>query len=121
MQMQKTLDTSIPIMLNAMLMQNSKLIPFKGVMLDFISKHMSYVALKPAYVELYSREFTADELVELTAFYSTETGKKYIQKQPSLFEQASQIGRKSVENNMAELEKVLSDEMVRIQLEEAQE
>ena len=120
MQMQKTLDAAFPIVIDAMLKVNPKIVPYKGVMLDFISKHMSYKALKPSYVELYSTQFTATELIELTTFYSTPTGKKLVEKQPYLIEQGSQLGVKSVQDHMPELEKMLSEEIARIKLQEDQ-
>ena len=120
MQVQKTLDVAIPITLDGLLKQSPKLVPYKGVMLDFLTKHMSYEALKPALITLYSSEFTETELVELSTFYSTPTGKKFIHKQPSLFEQGSQIGAKRVQDNLPELEKMLSEEMARIKLQEEQ-
>lgn len=120
MQVQKTLDIAIPITLDGLIKQSPKLEPYKGVLLDFLTKHMSYEALKPAFITLYSSEFTAVELAELTAFYSTPTGKKLIDKQPFLYEQGSQIGAKRVQDNIPELEKMLSEEIARIKLQEDQ-
>lgn len=117
MQLQKTLDAAIPIMLDTMLKHKPKIVPYKGVMLDFLSKYMSYAALKPAYIEIYANEFTAEELTEMTAFYSTQTGKKLIEKTPSIMTRTSHLGEKSFQDHMPEFEKMLGEEMTRIQLE----
>lgn len=120
MQMQKTMDAAIPIVVDAMLKVNPKIVPLKGVILDFMSKYMSYETLKPSYVELYTTMFTTTELIELTAFYSTPTGKKLISKQAYIFEQGSQLGKNNVQKHMPELEKMLQEEIVRIQLQQEQ-
>jgi len=115
MGMEGALEQSIEQTLNIQLQQNPTLAPFKGVMMKFFRKHMSYETLKPDMVKIYADAFTATELRELITFYSTPTGKKTLEKMPVLMAQGGQIGAKRVQDNIQELQQMIKDESERIQ------
>jgi len=113
--MQENLDQAIDVMLDVQLKQNPNLVPYKKVMLDFLGKYMSYEALKPELITVYSTEFSTSELAEARAFYSTPTGKKFIARMPALISKNAEIGSKSVQDHLPELEQMLEKEIDRIQ------
>ena len=115
MGMDQALEQSISQMLDVQLQQNPALAPYKGVMLEFFAKHMSYESLKPAMLKMYSEAFTADELKEINSFYATDVGKKTIQKMPTLMAQGGQIGAARVQENIGELQTMIEAESERIQ------
>jgi hypothetical protein len=43
---------------------------------------------------IYARNFTADELREITAFYRGPAGQKFLEKQPAVAQESMQIGQK---------------------------
>jgi hypothetical protein len=53
-------------------------------MLDTIFSSMSWEKMKPMYVTVYAETFTPEELQAMIAFYRTEAGQKWIEKQPQL-------------------------------------
>lgn len=115
MDMEQALDDSMSGMLDLQLQQNPSLAPYKGVMLEFFRKYMSYESIKPDMAKMYADAFTAAELQELTAFYSTDVGKKTIEKMPELMMQGAQLGTNRIQNNMGELQQMIQAEAQRIQ------
>lgn len=115
MGMDQALEQSIYHMLDLELQQNPALAPYKGVMLEFFAKHMSYESLKPDMLKIYSEAFTANELKEINKFYATAAGKKTIEKMPILIAQGGQIGAARVQENIGELQEMIKAESERIQ------
>jgi len=114
--MELAIEQSMAQMLNIQLQQNPALLPYKGVMLEFFKKHMSYESLKPDMLRIYADAFTAAELREINAFYATDIGKKSIEKMPLLMSQGAQIGAARVQDNIEELQTMIKAEADRIQL-----
>ena len=67
MGMQEMMDQSVSQMLDIQLQQQPDLAPFKGVMIEFFNKNMSYESIKPELIKMYSEAFTASELKEIIA------------------------------------------------------
>jgi hypothetical protein len=120
MGMAQVLEQSIAQMLDVELQQNAALAPYKGVMLQFFSKHMSYESLKPSMLKLYSETFTAAELRALNQFYATDVGKKTIEKMPMLMAEGAKIGAARVQDNIGELQAMIQAEAKRIQTLQSQ-
>lgn len=113
--MAEVFDQTINQMLDIEIQQNPSLEPFRNVMIEFFHKHMSYEVLKPDLLKLYTETFTAEELEEITVFYSTSTGQKTIQKMPDLIAQGAALGSTRVQGNLAELQTMIQAEAERIQ------
>ena len=109
MGMETAFEESISRILNIQLQQNPSLKPYKQVMLDFFSKHMSFQSLKPDMINIYADAFTTLELREINAFYRTPTGSKTIKLMPELMAKGSQLASKRVQDNTQELQKMISD------------
>ena len=112
---QAVMEQSMSQMLDIQLQQNPALAPYKGVMMEFLNKNMSYESLKPDLVKMYSEEFTSSELREINAFYSTNVGKKSIEKMPKLMMQGGQLGATRVQENIGDLQAMIQAESERIQ------
>ena len=112
---QAVMEQKMSQMLDIQLQQNPALAPYKGVMMEFLNKNMSYESLKPDLVKMYSEEFTSSELREINAFYSTNVGKKSIEKMPKLMMQGGQLGATRVQENINDLQAMIQAESERIQ------
>jgi hypothetical protein len=121
MGMETVLGQAIETTLDEEIRQQPNLTPYKGVMLEFFRKYMSYKSLRPELVELYANEFSAAELKEMRTFYETPTGKKAIEKMPVLMSKGSQIGVRRVQENMPELEQMMKDETEKIAKKEKEQ
>lgn len=113
--MTEVFDQTISQMLDLELQQNPSLEPFRSVMIEFFQKHMSYAVLKPDLLKLYTETFTAEELREITQFYSTSTGQKTIEEMPNLIAQGAELGSTRVQENIGELRAMIQAEAERIQ------
>ena len=112
---QAVMEQSMSQMLDIQLQQNPALAPYKGVMMEFLNENMSYESLKPELIKMYSEEFTSSELREINAFYSTDVGKKSIEKMPKLMMQGGQLGATRVQENINDLQAMIQAESERIQ------
>ena len=112
---QAVMEQSMSQMLDIQLQHSPALAPYKGVMMEFLNENMSYESLKPDLIKMYSEEFTASELREINAFYSTDVCKKSVEKMPTLMAQAGQIGATRVQENIGDLEARIQAESERIQ------
>ena len=112
---QEVMEQSMSQMLDIQLQQNPALAPYKGVMMEFLNENMSYESLKPELIKMYSEEFTSSELSEINAFYSTDVGKKSIEKMPTLMMQGGQLGATRVQENIGDLQAMIQAESERIQ------
>ncbi len=114
MDMQVAMSESISNMIDLQLQQNPTLEPFKPVMMKFFNKHMSWESLKPEFVKMYARVYTAEELRDIHAFYSTDTGRKALKLMPVLMAEGGKIGAARVENNISELHAMMEAEAKRL-------
>lgn len=105
--MQQIFENSITQNLDFQIQQSPELLPYLGVMKKFLAKHMSYDSLKNDIVDLYSTTFSVQELKDISAFYSTKTGKKTLEKLPELARISSQLGNNRVQENINELHQML--------------
>lgn len=91
------------------------LVPYKGVMLEFMNKYMGFDNLKADLAKLYADAFTKAELEELARFYQTPVGRKILNKMPELTVLGSRMGQQKVEEHLGELEAMIAKETQRIQ------
>jgi len=108
--MKDSMDKMINNMLNMQVRRSPQMVPYKDVMLKFLRKYLSYDSIKGDFVNIYTEEFTEDELRQITAFYRTPVGKKTIQKMPALMKKGAQVGVSKVVAHMAELQSMIKAE-----------
>ena len=104
MEMDKLMSQSVDQMLGMQMQQNPAIAPYQAQMKAFLSKYMSWPAMKDDMVKIYVAEFTEPELKELNAFYQTPLGKKTVQKMPTLLAKGAELGQKRVQEHLPELQ-----------------
>lgn len=60
---------------------------------------------------VYARNFTAEELRDVTAFYRTPTGEKFLQRLPTVTQQSMALGQKFGQTVASELQGRMIDEL----------
>jgi uncharacterized protein len=60
---------------------------------------------------LYARNFTPEELREVSAFYRAPTGRKFLQKQPLILQESMAIGQKFGQSVAAEMQNRIVEEL----------
>ncbi len=108
MGMETMLSQSIEGLLAIHLQQNPDLRPYQQTVLEFFHRHMSWQNLREDFVAIYSQEFSQEELVELTAFYDTPTGKKAARSLPFLMAKGADLARTRVQSNIQELQQEMA-------------
>lgn len=109
------LEKSIDQMLQIQIQQNPNLEPYKGTMLKFLKKHMSYENLKDDLIRLYTESFNEDELRQISTFYQTPVGQKAVLKMPELMSKGAQLGASKVQQHIGELQAMIQEEVKRNQ------
>lgn len=115
MGMETILDGMIEVALDQQIAKNPELAPFKSIMRQFLTKHLSYEVLRPKLATAYAAEFSAEELLQAAEFYATPTGKKFLEKMPILYAKGSQIGQDSINEHIPELQQAIQGEVKRLQ------
>lgn len=77
---------------------------FAVVMRKFLTKYMSWDALKEDFTKIYAGEFSEQELNQLAQFYNTPLGKKLSSKLPALQQKGMLLGQQRVQAHQAELQ-----------------
>jgi uncharacterized protein len=109
MNTEKVLADSVDPTLDMMTKINPQLAAHREVMNTFLRKHLLWDAIKDDLIALYAKEYTAEEMRELTAFYKTPIGKKIAEKQAKVATKSAELGMKRVQQNQGELIRMLQD------------
>jgi uncharacterized protein len=79
------------------------------IMLELTNKRLDdYVE---AVAAIYGRNFSADELRQITAFYQTQPGRKMLEKLPTLMQESVVVGQRFGQSLAVELESRMKDEL----------
>jgi uncharacterized protein len=103
MDLEKTMLGGATAMIDAQIKANPGVAPFRGVLLEWSGKYLTWDAMAPQLIKVYMEAFTEAELREMIAFYRTPTGKKALTKIPELFQKGAQIGAEIAKAHQAEL------------------
>ena len=76
---------------------------------DTVLKDYTWDSIQPDFVRLYSSTFTAEELKQLTAFYKSPIGQKYIEKRSEIEGGALALMQKKVQTFMPEIAALVKD------------
>lgn len=107
MDMQASLDAAINMSLESEIKANPALEPYRGVMLEFFRKYMSYESLKPEFIKVYEDAFTEEELAQIRAFQESPVGKKSMRLMPELMAAGAKVGQERVQAHIGELKAMI--------------
>ena len=115
----QTMTETADQMVQNQIAMNPQMAPYKEIMRGFFLKYMTGDVLIKFLSGVYMEEFTEKELNDLTNFYKTPTGKKAIKKLPTLTLKGAQWGQKQVNDNLAELRSLITEEAKRLEKSKA--
>lgn len=104
MDMDKMMSQSVDQMLQIQVKQNPSLAQYETQMRSFLNKYLSWASMKDDMLNIYTSEFSEDELKQLTAFYQTPLGKKTVSKMPALMQKGAEISQKRLQEHLPELQ-----------------
>jgi uncharacterized protein len=108
---QAIMEGAMEVMLQAQLESNPELREFEPVLREFFSRYLNWNLLRDGYARIYAERFTTQELREITAFFRTPTGRKMALETPAMMQEGGRLGEQAVENNIAELQRMLMEHM----------
>jgi uncharacterized protein len=82
---------------------------FQKKVFKLIGDRMGWSAMEPAYVDLYARNFTDEELDGIIAFYKSPAGVALVEKLPSLTSQGTQLAQERMATIQPQLLQMASD------------
>lgn len=82
--------------------------------LEVAFKQMTWDSLKPDFIRMYSEVYTEDELKQLTAFYNSPIGRKFIEKMPVLEAKMMEIVQKRMIALLPAVQAAAQDAMEKI-------
>lgn len=84
----------------------------------FFTKYMGWEAQRGDIAALYAKNYTTEELKELSKFYQTPLGQKTIQLMPQLAAAGAQIGQSKMMQHMPEMKAMIEAELKNIHAKE---
>jgi len=98
------------VMLRQQIELNPIIKPYEQVLRAFFAKYTSFEALREDFAKLYMERFSELQLRQIVAFYQTPTGKLAVHELPKVVEVAAALGKRKVEEHMAELKQMMLDQ-----------
>ena len=86
-----------------------KLAQFQKQLMDTIFEELAFAKMKPAYVDIYSSTFTAEELSGLVSFYKSPVGRAYANKLPALMKRMMEVAQTKMQTLAPRLKKMNDD------------
>lgn len=101
-------NNGVDIMLKAQLQANPQLAPFEDIFRSFLTKYVSWEALREDYTRLYVDTFSESEIHQLLTFYHTPLGQKVISAMPDLMQKGAALGQSKVAAHLDELKELVA-------------
>lgn len=102
-------------MINVMIATHPMMAPYRGVMLQWADKYLSWAQLGPKMARLYAQAFTETQLHDLIRFYKTPTGRKAVRMLPQLARQGVVIGERIARQHIGELRQMIKARAAQLQ------
>ncbi|HXU34132.1 MAG TPA: DUF2059 domain-containing protein [Thermoanaerobaculia bacterium] len=103
MDLEKAMVGGATVMIDAQINSHPEIAPFRGVMIEWSSKYLTWDSMAPQLIKIYMDAFTEAETREMIAFYRTPTGRKALTKLPELFQKGAAVGAEIGKAHQAEL------------------
>jgi hypothetical protein len=107
MHINQTVDKSVTPIFEGMLKNSPDLVQYHDVLWNFFDKHICWDHLKDYYIKKYCEKFSKSELQDMTSFFKTKTGQKFIEAMPELQSIYSEISQKIIQDNLDELSEII--------------
>ncbi len=117
MDLEKMMVGSATAMIDAQIQANPGIAPFRGVLIEWSGKYLTWDAMAPQLIKIYMETFTEPETREMIAFYRTPTGKKALTKMPELLQKGAQIGAEIGKAHQAELAQMVREKQKQLDAE----
>ena len=101
--------------LDVKIKEDPALAPYKGIYLKYLHKYLTFDAVRPGFVKMFAKDFTAEELNQMERHYQTPAGKKAAKMMPKIFAQGFAVGEKAAGEHRPELLKAIAAEKAKLE------
>jgi hypothetical protein len=108
MRLPATIPETAAAMIEAEVNRNPGLAPYKDIMVQWLTKYMTWEAMAPDLTRLYVATYSEGEMKELAAFYRSPVGQKSLAKMPELMQATAMIGARLSQPHSEELQKAMA-------------
>ena len=115
MKLESTVLTTSAAMIESEVGRTAGMEAYRSVMLTWLRKYMTWDAMKPELIKLYTETYTEPEMKELAAFYKTPVGQKSLAKMPDLLQKTALIGAKLGQPHIDELKTLMDARRAELQ------
>ncbi len=98
-QMKQATDDYIDLMLEGQPM----MAPYRDTIKAFYDKYVSWDALRTEYLQIVISLWSEQDLKDLTAFFDSEIGQRFVNQQGELFQKTSELGFRAAQEHQDEL------------------
>lgn len=85
-----------------------------------LKSEMSWEKMEPMVIDIYSRNFTEQQIDDLLAFYQTETGQALIKKMPTVMQESMLIGQSMMQQSIPKIQAMAQELAQELQQARAQ-
>lgn len=111
----KTSMAGAGAMIDAMIRTHPMMTPYRGVMMRWAGKYLSWSQIGPQLARLYAQAFTERQLRDLIRFYETPTGRKAVRVLPQLTRQGMMIGQRLARAHIGDLRRMIRARAAQLQ------
>ncbi len=91
--------------------QMPQITQYKEIMTEFFNKYINWDTIGEDVKEIYKNSFTESEIEDLIAFFSTETGQKFVMTNPEIQQKIAELTQGIVMKHQAELQQKIMESM----------
>ncbi len=103
LKLQSGLSDTANAMIDSEVGRNPGLTPYRDVMVDWLKKYMTWEAMEPELVKMYTDTFTEAELKQMAQFYASPAGQKSLEKLPEMMQRTAMAGARISQPHQDEL------------------
>lgn len=112
---EKSTMAGVDIMMNMTIHSHPMMAPYRGVIMQWAKKYLSWPQLGPKLTRLYANAFTRPQLRDLIRFYKSPTGQKAVREMPKLAQQGAIIGEQIARKHIADLQRMIKARTAQLQ------
>lgn len=78
-------------------------------MSEVMKEDMSWEKMEPGIVDIYTRNFSEEEIDDMLTFYKSETGKSLLQKMPSVMQESMQMSQSLMQTTVPKMQQIAQE------------
>jgi len=103
LKLQSGISDTANAMIDSEIGRNPGLTPYREVMVGWLKKYMTWDAMEPELVKMYTETFSEAELKQMAVFYGSPAGQKSLEKLPEMMQRTAMAGARISQPHQDEL------------------